>query len=710
MDIEGRVRQLPLFEPPIDPALLVRARAAGVDLSAVLAGLYAPLPLRRFELLLRRAQDLAAEVRALGGELLAALEKRDNERLSLLRSDHEIVLLDKVREAKRTAIDEARETSASLQHALAAAELKFDYYEKISREGELPGEKEAENQAKIAGNFEIVGSVLESVAGVLKAIPQIQVGPDGPKTEIGGVQFGGTVEAIGQTFSLRASVAKLESASLERKASWDRRDDEWEHQLTLARAEVAQVTKQIAAADLKQALAERELESHDLQREQSREVRSFLREKFTDEELHGWMTSELATVHFQAYQLAYEAARRAEAAFRFELGLTSTDYVSFGYWDDLRKGLLAGEKLALDLRRLESAWIERDRRDYELTRHVSLVLHDPSALIELKATGHCTIDLPETFFDADYPNHYFRRIKNVTVTIPCVTGPHTPINCTLTLEKSRVRADVTGATADNHAEQPPFGDSRFLYDLTPTRSIATSGAQNDSGMFELSFRDERYLPFEGAGAISTWKLELPPENNAIDLDTITDVVLRIDYTAREGGELLRGAANAHLEKLRTQSPEDEGTEGVVPLRPRLQRLFSLRHEFPDAWHAFLQPLDPTALRTLDLALTAERFPYLFRGRSLQAHRIDLVLVRPPGVEHPPLLELEVVDPDDASAAVELVAPQAPQRFAIATFSLDVPATGRWRIRTTPGTDVARLTRSTVSDLLLRVEYFLLPAP
>jgi hypothetical protein len=79
-----------------------------------------------------------------------------------------------------------------------------------------------------------------------------------------------------------------------------------------------------------------------LQREQSREVRSFLREKFTDEELHGWMTSELATVHFQAYQLAYEAARRAEAAFRFELGLTSTDYVSFGYWDDLRKGLLAG--------------------------------------------------------------------------------------------------------------------------------------------------------------------------------------------------------------------------------------------------------------------------------------------------------------------------------------------------------------------------------
>jgi hypothetical protein len=35
-DISGRVRQLPLFEPPIDPALLVRATAAGVDLDSVL--------------------------------------------------------------------------------------------------------------------------------------------------------------------------------------------------------------------------------------------------------------------------------------------------------------------------------------------------------------------------------------------------------------------------------------------------------------------------------------------------------------------------------------------------------------------------------------------------------------------------------------------------------------------------------------------------
>src|SRR5262249_46891855 len=44
MSIEGVVRQLPLFEPPIDPALLVRAAAAGLDLSSVLNDINAATP------------------------------------------------------------------------------------------------------------------------------------------------------------------------------------------------------------------------------------------------------------------------------------------------------------------------------------------------------------------------------------------------------------------------------------------------------------------------------------------------------------------------------------------------------------------------------------------------------------------------------------------------------------------------------------------
>lgn len=54
----------------------------------------------------------------------------------------------------------------------------------------------------------------------------------------------------------------------------------------------------------------------------------------------------------------------------------------------------------------------------------------------------------------------------------------------------------------------PADDLRFRDLRVPVQAIATSGAQSDAGLFELNFRDDRYLPFEGAGAISRWRIEL----------------------------------------------------------------------------------------------------------------------------------------------------------------------------------------------------------
>ena len=83
------MRELPLFEPPIDPELLIRAKAAGLDISDVLAGLYAPAPRYRFQILLQKANEFCGEVRNLGASLLSAIEKQDSERLALLRSSQE---------------------------------------------------------------------------------------------------------------------------------------------------------------------------------------------------------------------------------------------------------------------------------------------------------------------------------------------------------------------------------------------------------------------------------------------------------------------------------------------------------------------------------------------------------------------------------------------------------------------------------------------
>ena len=66
MNIQGVVEQLPLFAPPISPALLVAAAAAGVDLSSVLSNTNAGTPFYRFSFMVQKALELCAEVRSLG--------------------------------------------------------------------------------------------------------------------------------------------------------------------------------------------------------------------------------------------------------------------------------------------------------------------------------------------------------------------------------------------------------------------------------------------------------------------------------------------------------------------------------------------------------------------------------------------------------------------------------------------------------------------
>jgi hypothetical protein len=64
------------------------------------------------------------------------------------------------------------------------------------------------------------------------------------------------------------------------------------------------------------------------------------------------MVGQTSTVYFQCYQMVYDLAVRAEAGFRFERGLADSSYIQFGYWDSLKKGLMAGERLYADIKRM----------------------------------------------------------------------------------------------------------------------------------------------------------------------------------------------------------------------------------------------------------------------------------------------------------------------------------------------------------------------
>jgi hypothetical protein len=317
-----------------------------------------------------------------------------------------------------------------------------------------------------------------------------------------------------------------------------------------AGAEFENINAQIQTHQTRIKIAEKDIITQQQIIDNANEVKDFLQNKYTNDELYSYLERSTRTALFHTYLLAFDLAKKAELAYRFERRVTTTEaganFISYGYFNPARDGLDAGHQLHLALKKMDAAYQSSRGHDYEVAKSVSLRQLNPYALLALRETGTCTFDVPEVLFDMDFPGHFFRRIKTVAVTVPCVVGSHAGVNATLRLLKHRYRADPLAASGRDYAEDTSSGglDPRFRTAVVPIDAVATSSAQNDAGVFELSIKDERYLPFEGAGAISTWQVVLPPLTfRPFDYASIADLVLSIRYTSCEGGAVLRRAAS-----------------------------------------------------------------------------------------------------------------------------------------------------------------------
>jgi hypothetical protein len=195
---------------------------------------------------------------------------------------------------------------------------------------------------------------------------------------------------------------------------------------------------------------------------------------------------------------------------------------------------------------------------------------------------------------------------------------------------------------------------------------------------EVNFRDERYLPFEGAGVISAWQIDMPRDCNAFNFETITDVIIALRYTARYGGDRLRDIARkaAVLPSRPVQSYS--GSTTPLPNQKDLQRLFSLKHEFPTEWYKFLHPADTASGQSMQIALGNERFPYQYWGKTIQISQVELVLLfsnadfsKDYGNGGP--LVLELGPPDAASPSSAALAPSSAFLNGTAYVSIPQPA-------------------------------------
>jgi Tc toxin complex TcA C-terminal TcB-binding domain len=153
------------------------------------------------------------------------------------------------------------------------------------------------------------------------------------------------------------------------------------------------------------------------------------------------MEISMRTLLYQTYTLACQLAQKARKAFYYErcIDPASADYISFGYWVDSQAGIHSGERLFYSLKTLAAAYHDKRGYDFEITKHISIRQLDPPARFRLRELGKCEIIIPEVLYDMDFPGHYQRMVKSVSLRIPCVVGPYTSILCTLRLLNSIYR-------------------------------------------------------------------------------------------------------------------------------------------------------------------------------------------------------------------------------------------------------------------------------
>jgi len=177
----------------------------------------------------------------------------------------------------------------------------------------------------------------------------------------------------------------------------------------------------------------------------------------------------------------------------------------------------------------------------------------------------------------------------------------------------------TKSDAKNGADYPQKdADERFQTDQIPIQSIAVSHGQEDSGVFNLNFADERYIPFEGAGAISKWRLELPTAIKQFDYNTIGDIILHVKYTALQGGAAFRKAASDAASAFQKTAAGLSATEGMFTI-------LDLKNDFPTEWHNWVTA-DKTKPSTMPLSALQDRLPFFTKGARVKAETLSVLVL------------------------------------------------------------------------------------
>ncbi|MBX9405807.1 efflux RND transporter periplasmic adaptor subunit [Pseudomonas baetica] len=535
LDMAGNPLNLPLFAAPLDPRALLAAWGQGLSGAALSRLLNPQIPHYRFSFMFALAQNAVDSVIQFGSTLLSLIERKEQAQYLELQQQQAWNLA-------KVAVDiqvQAGKIDEKNKEALLASQVitegKLAYYQELAEQGLSRNEKISNDARLNANTYESGVGLTQKASSLAKTIPNIF------GFALGGIDLGAASQAVVHTVEGSVIVDRATAENADLTSQFDRRGADWKYMYDQAKLEAEQIEAQLAVYEEQHKATQLQLRQAQTALNHAKATHDFLlsSNRFSRSQTYDWLNSKFAGFYNGAYTTAQSLCQAAEACWQYEMGDFTQTFIRPGGWNATYRGLGAGEELKMSLQRMHGDYLKNNKRELEIRKTVSLKelktkypdVAGNKTWEEIKQTltdnGTCEFELTQKMFDDDYAgqNHYLRRIKTISATLPISIGPYKDICAVLTQTYSKVEM---AATLGNAKEN-----------LRASQQIALSHGTDDNGLFQLNFQDERYLPFECTGAISRWVLTLPNhEAQKAMILSLQDIILHLCYTARrEGGSL-----------------------------------------------------------------------------------------------------------------------------------------------------------------------------
>lgn len=713
MNIAGMVRELNPLAAPTDATSGMPAIGAGGVLQMPGQSSVAPTNYR-YGFLVERAKQMVSIAQQMESSMLQSLEKFDAESYAQLRAEQDLELAKAGIKLQDLRVKEANSNKALAELQKERAGLQVSGLQGMIDEGLLGAEQALIRNYTILGELQRIVTVLSAAENVTSIMVTAAT------ADITGKPIAAPLAIVAGMYGYAKSLVNLSIGDVQTTisknsifASLQRRQQEWKYQKSIASQDVKIGDQQIKISDDRIRIAGQERAIAGIQQDQAKAVLDFLKTKFTNAELYEWMSGVLEDVYSYFLQEATAMSKLAEQQLAFERQVDLPSLIKSDYWnmasntamsigastsENDRKGLTGSARLLKDLSQLEQYAVDTNQRKLQITKVISLNEHDPVQMEIFRDSGVLPFTTTLRDFDWDYPGHYLRLIRRVSVTVIALTPPNKGIKATLI--NSGISAVMTNT---NNIFQ-----KRFV--TRSPESITLSSPYNEYGMFQLDTSDAMYRPFEGSGVETLWELRMEKASNPFDYRSIADVLLTIEYDALEN--------DLYSKTIKNQLNNEPKNESIV---------LSMRNDLPDQWYELMNPSEDSSstnfkIRNSDLApnvlsnsLTAVKaylsfdLDKLIKG-DIIAQDNDGKINITSSIEGD--LVISKIEEDGAENGEEGGARRPLNNFLISNLqnfesfpNIEQPIEGNWYVRLTQTTQVLEMIdKKQLRDIIIIFEY------